>query len=77
VKFRLASQDDCALLAELNYQLIQEEGHELVDYAFFELPEEIYLRQSFVVRHRRRLRERVSRLAAKLKRAGTLAQEKP
>jgi GNAT superfamily N-acetyltransferase len=27
VKVRLATQDDCGLLAELNHQLIQDEGH--------------------------------------------------
>jgi predicted acetyltransferase len=77
--------DDCPLLAELNHQLIHDEGHrnrmsvaelkqrmrvwllsdyraviyedngEAVAYALFrEQPEEIYLRQFFVVRHRRR-----------------------
>ena len=77
--------DDCALLAELNHQLIRDEGHrnkmtvpeleqrmenwlaseytavlfenagEVVAYALYrERPEEIYLRQLFVVRHRRR-----------------------
>jgi predicted acetyltransferase len=77
--------DDCQLLAELNHQLIQDEGHrnsmtvveleqrmrdwlaseyqamlyecggEVVAYALFrESAEEIYLRQLFVVRHRRR-----------------------
>jgi GNAT superfamily N-acetyltransferase len=76
--------DDCPLLAELNHQLIYDEGHrnrmtvpeleqrmrgwlsdeyraviyeessEVVAYALFrEQPEEIYLRQLFVVRHRR------------------------
>src|SRR6266853_5020764 len=85
MKFRLATLDDCGLLAELNHQLIQDEGHrnpmnvprleqrmrdwlageyravvyedngEVVAYALFqEQPEEIYLRQLFVVRHRRR-----------------------
>lgn len=83
--FRLATPDDCGLLAELNHQLIQDEGHrnpttlpqleqrmggflageyqavlyeeagEVVAYALFrEQAEEIYLRQLFVVRHRRR-----------------------
>jgi GNAT superfamily N-acetyltransferase len=27
VKFRFATRDDCALLAELNHQLIRDEGH--------------------------------------------------
>ncbi|HYV31695.1 MAG TPA: GNAT family N-acetyltransferase [Candidatus Binatia bacterium] len=83
--FRRATLDDCALLAQLNHQLIQDEGHrnrmtvpelehrmrgwlsgeyraviyeeggEVVGYGLFrEQPEEIYLRQLFVVRHRRR-----------------------
>src|ERR1044072_755488 len=83
--FRSATLDDCPLLAELNHQLIRDEGHrnrmtvpeleqrmrgwlggeyravvfedanELVAYALFrEQPEEIYLRQLFVVRHHRR-----------------------
>src|SRR5882724_1325782 len=83
--YRHATTDDCALLAELNHQLIRDEGHrncmsvpgleqrmrgwladeytaivfedagEVVGYALFrEQPEEIYLRQLFVVRHRRR-----------------------
>jgi len=78
--------DDCNLLAELNHQLIQDEGHrnpmtaaqleqrmrdwlageyravvyedngEVVAYALFqEQTEEIYLRQLFVTRNRRRL----------------------
>jgi predicted acetyltransferase len=83
--FRYAGLDDSSLLAELNHQLIRDEGHrnrltvpeleqrmsgwlsseyravlfedsgETVAYALFhEKPEEIYLRQLFVVRHRRR-----------------------
>lgn len=82
--FRLANPDDSQLLAQLNHQLIQDEGHrnqmtvpelehrmrawlsgeyrgviyensgEVVGYALFrERPEEIYLRQLFIVRHRR------------------------
>lgn len=82
--FRAATLDDCPRLAELNHQLIRDEGHrnrmtvpeleqrmrgwlseeyraviyedggEVVAYALFrEQPEEIYLRQLFVVRHRR------------------------
>jgi GNAT superfamily N-acetyltransferase len=82
--FRAATLDDCPQLAELNHQLIQDEGHrnrmtvpeleqrmrtwisgeyraviyedggEVVAYALYrEQPEEIYLRQLFVVRHRR------------------------
>ena len=85
MKFRFAKLDDCPLLAQMNHQLIQDEGHrnpmtvpeleqrmrgwlageyraiiceqrgEAVAYALFrEQPEEIYLRQLFVVRHRRR-----------------------
>ena len=84
--FRPANLDDCGLLAELNHQLIQDEGHrnpmtipqleqrmrywlsgeyravvfekadEVVAYALFrEQPQEIYLRQLFVVRDQRRL----------------------
>jgi predicted acetyltransferase len=83
--FRRATLNDCALLAELNHQLIRDEGHrnkmtvpeleqrmnawlsseyaavlfeddaETVAYALYrEQPEEIYLRQLFVVRNRRR-----------------------
>lgn len=83
--FRRASLDDCARLAELNHQLIREEGHrnpmtvpeleqrmknwlaseyaavlfenagEVVAYALYcGQPEEIYLRQLFVVRNWRR-----------------------
>jgi ribosomal protein S18 acetylase RimI-like enzyme len=83
--FRPATLDDCALLASLNHQLIQDERHrnqmtasqlqqrmrgwlggeyraviyedggEVVAYALFrEMPEEIYLRQLFVARERRR-----------------------
>ena len=85
ITFRAATLDDCGLLAELNHQLIRDEGHrnpmtvpqleqrmrgfiqsayrgiifesnnEVVAYALYlEQPEEIYLRQLFVVRHRRR-----------------------
>jgi predicted acetyltransferase len=83
--FRWATLDDCALLADLNHQLIRDEGHrnrmivpeleqrmrgwlaseytavifedgkEVVAYALYrEQPGEIYLRQLFVVRNRRR-----------------------
>jgi GNAT superfamily N-acetyltransferase len=83
--FRSATLDDCLLLAELNHQLIRDEGHrntmtvpeleqrmrdwlagdyravifedggEVVAYGLYrEQTEEIYLRQLFVVRHRRR-----------------------
>src|ERR1700742_351256 len=82
--FRIATSDDCLQLAELNQQLIQDEGHrnrmtapeleqrmrdwlageyraviyedggEVIAYALYrERAEEIYLRQLFVVRHRR------------------------
>src|SRR3954467_9781170 len=85
LRFRRATLDDCALLAELNHQLIRDEGHRnkmtvpeleqrmkgwlaseyagmmfqdnghVVAYALYrEQPEEIYLRQLFVVRNRRR-----------------------
>jgi GNAT superfamily N-acetyltransferase len=83
--FRLATPADCPLLAELNHQLIRDEGHRnrmtvpelearmrgwltgeyravifedrgaVVAYALYrEQADEIYLRQLFVVRHRRR-----------------------
>ena len=82
--FRAAKLDDCSRLAELNHQLIRDQGHrnpmtvpelelrmrawlsgeyravvyedggEVVAYALFrEQEQEIYLRQLFVVRHRR------------------------
>jgi predicted acetyltransferase len=85
MNFRRATLDDCALLAELNHQLIRDEGHrnkmpvpeleqrmrgwlstdysavifemdgEFVAHAlYWEQPGEIYLRQLFVVRNRRR-----------------------
>jgi predicted acetyltransferase len=85
LNYRRANLNDCALLAELNYQLIRDEGHrnkmtvpeleqrmrgwlqskysaiifedgrETVAYALYrEQAEEIYLRQLFVVRNRRR-----------------------
>lgn len=85
VHFRSATLDDCPRLAELNHQLIRDEGHrnkmtvpeleqrmrgwlqseytaiifeeggELVAYALYrEQPEELYLRQLFVVQKRRR-----------------------
>ena len=83
--FRPATLEDCAVIAELNHQLIRDEGHrnrmtvaeleqrmrgwlageyravlfedagEVVAYTLFrEQSEEIYLRQLFVVRHRRK-----------------------
>ena len=85
MNFQRATLNDCSLLAELNHQLIRDEGHrnkmmvpeleqrmkgwlaseyaavlfendgEVVAYALYrEQPEEIYLRQLFVVRNRRR-----------------------
>src|SRR5260221_4979625 len=85
MKFRLATLDDCGLLAKLNHELIRDEGHrnpmtvpeleqrmrgwlsggyravvyedsdEVVAYALFrEQQDEIYLRQLFVIRDRRR-----------------------
>ncbi len=85
MNFRRATLDDCAELAELNHQLIRDEGHrnpmtvpdleqrmrgwlsgeytailfevgrEVVAYALYrEESEEIYLRQLFVARNRRR-----------------------
>ena len=84
--FRIATLEDCRLLAEMNHLLLQDEGHrnrfmtlpqleermrgflsgeyravifqdegEVVAYALYrEQPDEIYLRQLFVVRERRR-----------------------
>jgi GNAT superfamily N-acetyltransferase len=85
VNFRRATLNDCPRLAELNHQLIRDEGHrnkmtvpeleqrmrswlqsdysaiifeeagELLAYALYlEQPEELYLRQLFVMRDRRR-----------------------
>src|SRR5262252_712524 len=85
ITFRTATTEDCGLLAELNHQLIRDEGHrnpmtvpqlegrmrgfiqeeyqavlfeqggEVIAYGLYrERQEEIYLRQLFVVRHRRR-----------------------
>lgn len=85
ISHRFATLDDCRLLAELNQQLIRDEGHrnpmtvpeleqrmrgwlageyrailyeeggEVVAYALFrEQADEIYLRQFFVARHKRR-----------------------
>jgi ribosomal protein S18 acetylase RimI-like enzyme len=85
LNFRRATLDDCAPLAELNHQLIRDEGHrnkmtvpeleqrmrgwlqseytaiifedhgEVVAYALYrQEPEELYLRQLFVARNRRR-----------------------
>ena len=85
MNFRRATLKDCAALAELNHQLIRDEGHrnsmtvpeleqrmkgwltaeyaavlfekdgEVVAHALYrEQPEEIYLRQLFVMRNRRR-----------------------
>lgn len=85
MNYRRATLDDCSLLAELNHQLIRDEGHrnpmtieeltermhdwlkaeytvilfedanEVVAYALYrQQPTELYLRQLFVVRHRRR-----------------------
>ena len=85
MNFRRATVDDCALLAELNHQLIRDEGHrnkmtvpeleqrmkgwlvseytavifeekrEVVAYALYrDEPDELYLRQLFVARNRRR-----------------------
>jgi GNAT superfamily N-acetyltransferase len=85
LNYRRATLSDCVRLAELNHQLIHDEGHrnrmtvpeleqrmkgwlaseyaailfendgEVVAYALYrEQPEEIYLRQLFVTRNRRR-----------------------
>jgi len=96
--YRAATLEDCPRLAELNHQLIRDEGHrsrmtvteleqrmrgwlageyravwfeeggETVAYALFlDQPEEVYLRQFFVVRHRRR--QGIGRRAIELLRA--------
>jgi len=98
MRIRPAGPDDCALLAELNHQLIRDEGHrnpmtvpeleermrgwlaneyravlyedagKVVAYALFrEDPQEIYLRQLFVIRDRRR--EGLGRRAVEILRA--------
>jgi predicted acetyltransferase len=85
MNYRRATESDCSLLADLNYQLIRDEGHRnrmsvseleqrmkgwlakeytailfesagaVIACALYEeKPEEIYLRQLFVVRQRRR-----------------------
>jgi predicted acetyltransferase len=98
--FRQATLNDCALLAQLNHQLIRDEGHrnkmtvpeleqrmkawlaseyaavifenggDVVACALYrEQPEEIYLRQLFVARNRRRKgigREAVNILRSKI-----------
>ncbi|HUA37223.1 MAG TPA: GNAT family N-acetyltransferase [Candidatus Sulfopaludibacter sp.] len=103
--FRRATLDDCARLAELNHQLIRDEGHrnpmtvpeleqrmkgwlaveyaavlfendgEVVAYALYrEQTEEIYLRQLFVVRPRRR--QGIGRQAMKVLRTQIWAKHK-
>ena len=103
--FWFATADDCPLLAQLNHQLIQDEGHrnqmrvgelerrmrdwlsgdyravlfeernEVVAYALFrELSDEIYLRQLFVVRHRRR--EGIGRRAVEALRTEVWSRDK-
>ncbi|HLX68706.1 MAG TPA: GNAT family N-acetyltransferase [Verrucomicrobiae bacterium] len=98
MNFRRATLDDCPRLAELNHQLIRDEGHrnkmtvpeleqrmrgwlqsdysaiifeeggELVAYALYrEQPEELYLRQLFVVQKRRR--QGIGRAAMEILRA--------
>jgi predicted acetyltransferase len=105
MKFRFATMDDCAMLAELNHQLIRDEGHrnkmtvmelgermkdwltseyaavifedggEVVAYALYrEQPKEIYLRQLFVVRTRRR--EGIGRTAMDILRSKIWPKEK-
>ena len=98
--FRRATLDDCVVLAELNHQLIRDEGHrnrmtvpelgqrmkgwlaseyaavlfedgkEVIAYALYrEEPEQVYLRQLFVARNRRRQgigREAVEILRSKI-----------
>ena len=103
--FRVATPDDCPLLAKLNHQLIQDEGHrnkmtapeleqrmrgwlsgeyravifedanEVVAYGLFrEEPDLIYLRQLFVVRHRRR--QRLGRQAVEILRSQVWPKDK-
>src|SRR4051812_41843005 len=98
MNYRRAEAGDCALLGELNHQLIRDEGHrnpmtvpelahrmkrwlereytgllfeegkEVVGYALFrEDAEEVYLRQLFVARNRRR--QGVGREAVRILRA--------
>src|SRR5579862_6003722 len=98
LNFHRATVDDCPHLAELNHQLIRDEGHrnkmtvpeleqrmrgwlqsdysaiifeeggELVAYALYrEQPEELYLRQLFVVQKRRR--QGIGRAAMEILRA--------
>jgi len=105
MRFRPATLDDCPLLAELNHQLIRDEGHRnrmtvreleermrawlsgeyraviyeeesaVIAYALFrEQPEEIYLRQLFVVRQRRR--QGVGRKAVEILRSDIWPQSK-
>lgn len=105
MNFRRATLNDCALLAELNHQLILDEGHrnrmtvpeleqrmkgwlaseyaavlfensgEVVAYALYrEQPEEIYLRQLFVVRNRRR--QGIGRQAVEILRSKILPKNK-
>lgn len=103
--FRRATLDDCALLAELNHQLIHDEGHrnrmttpqleqrmkgwlaseyaavlfeedgEVVAYALYrEEPEQVYLRQLFVARKRRR--QGIGRKAVEILRSKIWPQNK-
>lgn len=102
---RRATLADCALLAELNHQLIRDEGHrnkmtvpelelrmrswlareyaavlfeedgQAVAHALYrEQPEEIYLRQLFVVRNRRR--EGIGRKAIEILRSQIWPKDK-
>ncbi len=105
MNFRRATLNDCALLAELNHQLIRDEGHrnrmtvpeleqrmrgwlaseyaavlfesdaEIVAYILYrEQTEEIYLRQLFVARNRRR--QGIGRTAFEILRSKIWSQEK-
>jgi len=105
MNFRPATLDDCALLAEMNHQLIRDEGHrnqmtvseleqrlknwlaseyaavrfeadgEIVAYALYrEQAAEIYLRQLFVARNRRR--QGIGRAAVEILRAKIWPQHK-
>jgi predicted acetyltransferase len=105
LRYRRATSDDCPRLADLNHQLIRDEGHrnkmtvpeleqrmggwlqseytavifeqdgELVAYALYrEQPEELYLRQLFVARNRRR--QGIGRAAMEILRTQIWPKEK-
>ena len=105
ITFRRAEPNDCLLLAQLNHQLIRDEGHgnkmnvpeleqrmkgwiqsdytailfeesgETIAYALYrEEPEELYLRQLFVVRNRRR--QGIGRVAVEILRTQIWPKDK-